>query len=57
MPTSPPAVFPAKTNDPSVFYGVALIMIWAISMLLFGAAGSIGAETVASESFELLATF
>jgi hypothetical protein len=57
MPTSLPAVFPTKINDPTEFFGMALIMTWAISMLLFGVVTRFDAETAASGSFELLATF
>ena len=52
MPTSLPAVFPTEINDPTEFLGMALIMTWAILMLLFGAVTTFGVETAAVDSFE-----
>jgi hypothetical protein len=57
MPTSLPAVFPITINGPAEFLGVALIMIWATSMLLFGAVTRFGVETAAFDWFELFVIF
>jgi hypothetical protein len=38
MPNSLPAVLPAEIGDPTEFFRAALIKIWTISKLVFGAA-------------------